>query len=41
MTFIPNCAAVASSCELNKTVVIEVPIGETLSPFIFGIGTAD
>ena len=27
--------------KLNKTEVIEVPIGETLSPFIFGVHTAD
>jgi hypothetical protein len=27
--------------KLNKTALIEVPIGETLSPFIFGVHTAD
>jgi len=26
---------------LNKTALIEVSIGETLSPFIFGISTTD
>jgi hypothetical protein len=27
--------------KLNKTALIEVPIGETLSPFIFGVHAAD